>query len=133
MCIVNYFLDGALSELNTTQKMITNKRLSSTENILLHPVKFLRSTTFAVQGNLGNDGMTMHCYSDYHLCRVGQQWNLLMSVLASKQTLIFLTFTQYCSNTTVLENYIALSSPNNTDQLKNRQKTALKWNSNRLI
>ena len=62
-----------------------------------------------------------------------QQWNLLMSVLASKQTLIFLTFTQYCSDATVLESYIALSSPNNTDQLKNRQKTALKRNSNRLI
>lgn len=62
-----------------------------------------------------------------------RQWNLLMSVLASKQTLIFLTFTRYCSNATVLENYIALSSPKSIDQLKNRHKTGLKRNSNRLI
>lgn len=48
-----------------------------------------------------------------------------MSVLASKQTLIFLTFTQYCSNATVLENYIALSSPKSIDQLKNRQKNGI--------
>ena len=71
MCIVDDFLDGALSELNATQKMITNKRLSSPENILLLPVEFLRCTAFGVQGYLGNDGMTMHCYNDYHLCRVG--------------------------------------------------------------
>ena len=71
MCIVDDLLDSALSELNATQKMITNKRLSSPENILVHPVEFLRSTAFTDQGYLENDGMTMHCYNDYHLCRVG--------------------------------------------------------------
>lgn len=102
-CIDNDFLDGALK---ITQKMITNKTPSSPENILLHLVEFLQSIAFAVQGYSGNDGMTVHCYSDHHSCRVGHSNGTYSCLFASKQAFIFLTFTQYCSKRCSSENYM---------------------------
>ena len=40
MCIVDDFLDGALSELNATQKMIRNKTLSSLKTFSFIPSNF---------------------------------------------------------------------------------------------
>lgn len=53
---------GSFSQMLQINEEKRNTTLPSSDNWIF---------AFTVQGYLGNDGMTMHCYSDYHLCRVG--------------------------------------------------------------